>query len=369
MAMATKWLEERWANLIPALEPLGNDKCEEIRAICEAEKEWWRKRPGIKKQGSLGKPMTDTRNHIREVLEVRDDNSWINPKTGVSEHIALKYMNFSTEEWRQMALPADVELQARLAEVLELRDPGTVVALGERLLRMSAWPELVLGIGLNTGRSLAEILKTGIWHPKTSYSLLFSGPMTVYEKMCPFFEIPTFSRAEVVLEAISRVREMFGMQFAYVTRRDVGRQCGPMVRQVTYQYFGDLVPTRRDGDLYQALARGVYSRLSAYYYCPPEVDELLYMATVKDYRRILEAQSEEERLTFAVAGSFLDYMIVDVSGIRDESLGVRLGEPEVELLEVFQKGEPEKPVQPDGESEVVTTQSSLRGGDGARWAE
>jgi hypothetical protein len=268
------WLEERWASLIPALEPLGSAQEGEIRAICEAEKEWWRKRPGIRALLSLGKPMTDTRNHIREVLEVRDDNSWINQKTGVPEHLALKYMNFSTEEWTQMSLPADAELQARLAEVLELRDPEALVTLGERLLRMSAWPELVLGVGLNTGRSLAEILKTGIWRAKTSYSLLFSGPMTVYEKMCPFFEIPTFSRAEVVLEALSRVREMFGMQFAYGTRRDVGRQCGPMVRQVAYQYFGDLVPTRRGGDLYQALARGVYSRLCCYYYCPPEVDEL-----------------------------------------------------------------------------------------------
>ena len=158
------------------------------------------------------------------------------------------------------------------------------------------------------------------------------------------------------------------MQFAYVTRRDVGRQCGPMVRQVAYQYFGDLVPTRRDGDLYQAL-RGVYSRLSAYYYCPPEGDELLYMATVRDYRRILEAQSEEERLTFAVAGSFLDYVIVDADGARDRSLGTRIGEPEVELLEVFQKGEPEKLAQLDGEVEVVTTQIPLRGGDGARRVE
>jgi hypothetical protein len=219
--------------LIPALEPLLSAQEEEIQAICEAEKEWWQKRPGIKKLGSLGKPMTDTRNHIREVLEVRDDNCWKNPKSGVREHIALKYMNFSTEEWTQMSLPSREELQARLAEVLELRDPE---ALGGRLLGMETWPELVLGVGLNTGRSLAEILKTGIWRAKTSYSVLFSGPMTVYEKMCPFFEIPTFSRAEVVLEALSRVREMFGMQFAYGTRRDVGRQCGPMVSLVAYQY-------------------------------------------------------------------------------------------------------------------------------------
>lgn len=114
----------------------------------------------------------------------------------------------------------------------------------EQLLQTTTWPEVILGIGFNTGRSLAEILKTGIFRAKTAYSVLFSGPLTVYEQMCPFFEIPTFSRAEVVLEALTRVRQMFGMQFAFVSRQDVGRQCGPMIRQAAYHHFGNLVPLR-----------------------------------------------------------------------------------------------------------------------------
>jgi hypothetical protein len=65
--MATKWLEQRWDVLIPALEPLGRAQEAQIRALCEAEKEWWRQRPGMKER-SLAKSMTDTRNHIREVL-------------------------------------------------------------------------------------------------------------------------------------------------------------------------------------------------------------------------------------------------------------------------------------------------------------
>src|SRR5947199_3724144 len=343
--MARKGVEERWGPLREALEPLGNAQEEQIRQICEAEKDWWRQRPGMRSVSSLGKPMTDTRNHLREVLVVREDNWWINPKSKRKEHVALKYMNFSTEEWTQMALPKAEELQARREEVLMLREPEALVVLGERLLFMQTWPELVLGISLNTGRSLAEILKTGIFRAKTAYSVHFSGPMTVYEQMCPFFEVPTFSRAEMVLEALSRVRAMFGMQFAYVTRRDVGRQCGPMLRQVAYEYFGDLIPIRQGEDLSKALCRGVYCRMCCYYYCPAEVDELLYMATVKDYRRILEAESEEERLTFAVAGSFLDYVIVDGNGTWNKSLGLRLGEPEVELLEVCGKKRAESDAQ------------------------
>ena len=39
--------------------------------------------------------MSETRNRIREVLLLREDNWWINPKSGVKEHLALKYMNVS----------------------------------------------------------------------------------------------------------------------------------------------------------------------------------------------------------------------------------------------------------------------------------
>lgn len=79
--MAIKWLEERWAVLLPALEPLGREQEEQIRALCEAEIAWWRQRPGLSAR-SLGTPMTLTRNRIREVLLVGEENSWINPRVG-----------------------------------------------------------------------------------------------------------------------------------------------------------------------------------------------------------------------------------------------------------------------------------------------
>jgi hypothetical protein len=100
--MAMKWLEERWETLIPALDQLGKEQEEQMRLLCEAEKDWWRQRPGMNVVNSLRKPMTETRNHIREVLLLRDDNWWINPKSQAKEHLALKYLNFSTEEWTQM---------------------------------------------------------------------------------------------------------------------------------------------------------------------------------------------------------------------------------------------------------------------------
>lgn len=334
--MAMKWLEERWGTLIGALEVLGKEQEEQIRLLCEAEKGWWRQRPGMKKVSSLKNPMTETRNHIREVLLLREDNWWINPKSQAKEHLALKYLNFSTEEWTQMSLPSEEALQARVLQPLFLADPDAVLERGEQLLQMQTWPEIVVGIGLNTGRSLAEILKTGVFRPKTAYSVLFSGPLTVYEQMCPFFEVPTFARADVVLEACLRVRQMFGMQFAFVSRRDVGRQCGPLVRQSAYQYFGEMIPLRPGGqELYKSLSRGVSVCLATHAYCPNWVDGLQYMATIQNLRRVLEATSEEERLTLATAASFLDYVLLDRSGEYDRRKGTRLWEPEVEVLEAF----------------------------------
>lgn len=334
--MALKWLEERLLELLPALDALGREQEEEMRVLCEAEKEAWRQRPRMQSEQSLQVPMSQTRNRIREDLLLREDNWWINPKSGEKEHLSLKYMNFSTEEWTRMTLPEEEELQSRLEHPLVLSDPDILVQRGEKLLQMKTWPELVLGIMLNTGRTLAEVLKTGTFRRKTPYSLLVSVPMTIYEQSTPFFEVPTLTRAEYVIEAIEQVRQTFGMQFAFTKRSVVGKQGHPMVRQAAFQSFGELVPLRPGvQDLHKVLSQGVYARLAVYWYCPPALDELMYMGTIKHFPRIVEATTDEERLTFAAAASLLDYVLVGPDEMVDSRKGIRLEEPEVEVLEVF----------------------------------
>lgn len=337
--MGMKWLEQNWGVLIPALEPLGQEQEEQIRELCEAEKERWRQRPGVQADSSLKKPMTETRNHMREVLLLREDNWWVNPKSGKKEHLALKYMNFSTEEWTRMNLPTPEKIQERQDQPLLLVDPGAIVACGESLLHMDTWPELVLGLGVTTGRTLAELLKTGMFRPKTAYSVLFSGPQTVYEQMSAFFEVPTLVRAPLVLDALLRVRQIFGMQFAFVERREVGRQCDQPVRQTAYRYFGNLVPLRPgEQNWYKALSRGVYGCLAVRYYCPSWVDERRYLATITNHRQALEATSDEERLALLAAASSLDYIVQDAVAGAVHQQGTRLEETEVEVLEAFRVG-------------------------------
>lgn len=140
-----KWLEARLERLMPELDQLGVEQEEEIRGLCEAEKAFWRGRPGVTKENSLRAPMTQTRNRIRG-LELRETNQWWNPKIGEWEHVALKYMNFSEEEWMQMGMLSEPRREQRLASPLFLRDPLAIVKKGEELLRKDCWPELVLGV-------------------------------------------------------------------------------------------------------------------------------------------------------------------------------------------------------------------------------
>ncbi|MBV9232090.1 MAG: hypothetical protein JOZ18_22460 [Chloroflexi bacterium] len=211
--MASKWLEERWEVLLPTLARLGQGQEEQIKRICEAELEVWRQRPSLKQANSLRKPLTQTRNRIRETLPVTDDNGWINPKSRAKEHLALKYLNFSTEEWIQMNLPASEELHMRQAHPLPLTKPSQLLSKAEQLVQMDTWPEMVAGIGLVTGRGLVEVLYTGHFTAKSAYSVLFTGLMTIYEQMCDPFEVPTLVHADLVLAALHRLRQFFGNHF------------------------------------------------------------------------------------------------------------------------------------------------------------
>ena len=326
--MGAKWLEQRWAVLLPELERRGKDQEEEIRALCEAEIAAWRVRPSFTTPSSLRTPMTDTRNQLRQ-LAVTPENSWVNPKTGDQEHLALKYMNFSEAEWVQLGLPSEQRLQQREAQQLWLRDPDALVKKGAQLLQGKTWPEVALGIVMNTGRSLAEVLYTGRFMVKTLYTLELERPSTRVDRVRPIVELPTFSPAPEVLEALLRVRR-FGGEMS-LNRQEVSRQDGLLVREEAYRHFLGLVPLRiGDQNLYQQLFLGVYPCLAVYYYCPASVEELTYMATIQGHERVLTAATSEERRQLERAGHYHDYRVVDARK------GIRLGFPGVEVLEVFQ---------------------------------
>jgi hypothetical protein len=106
-SMASKWLEERLERLLPMLASLGQEQEEHIKHLCEEELQAWRQRPSLKEANSLSKPLTEARNRLRETLQITDTNCWINPKSGAREHLSLKYLNFSSQEWIKMNIPSE----------------------------------------------------------------------------------------------------------------------------------------------------------------------------------------------------------------------------------------------------------------------
>ncbi len=322
--MSAKWLEARWDVLIPQVVRCGIAQEEEIRRLCEEEIAAWKSRSRCSTVSSLRTPLTQTRNRVRQ-LDVTAENSWVNPKTRKREHLALKYLTLSADEWMQLRMPSEQSMQRREAQPLWLSAPDVIVERGTQLLEGRHWADVVLGIVVNTGRSLSEILKGGRFHARTTYSLVFERRNWRLDRPQVTLEIPSFARAEQVIAAQARVRRL--VPSADVNAREISVRYGPVLREAAYRHFLGVVPLRQGAsDLYQALLHGVYPRLAVYYYCPDFVDDLVYMATIQGQTRVLEAISEEERRLLRRVSHSSDYRMVD------ERKGIWLGKPGVELL-------------------------------------
>lgn len=334
--MATKrWLTVRWETLIPALEALGSAQEAEIQALCEEEIAAWRARPGITSPNALRGPMTDTRRRMKQ-LALTDENSYLNPRSGKREHLALKYMNFSEEEWRAMDAPSERALQQRLEGVKFLDDPEAIVAKARTLLQSKHWDDIVVGLAVTTGRRLSEMLKEGEILPKTRYTVLFKGQLKRRDKVLDPYEIPTLAPANLVLEAWQRLRQLLDCR--EVETEDISIKYGPLIKEVVIRQFADLVPARSRAEIYTHLLRTVYSRIAAHWYAPAEVVDLTYIATIEGHYWDLD-ETGEFKHDYNASLHYYDYRIGDGHNNIDGRQGIKLGQPGVVVLQVFQKHE------------------------------
>src|SRR5258707_822916 len=161
MAM-TRWLAERMEVFVPVVARLGGKQEQEIADLCAKEIAAWRARPTMKVMASLKVPMTAARNHLRFSLALTDDNCWLNGETGLREHLALRYLNFTNEEWLEINAPSEEALRQRREDPNYLPDPDAVIAKAASLLTSSYWQDVALGLSVLTGRRVTEILKTGV---------------------------------------------------------------------------------------------------------------------------------------------------------------------------------------------------------------
>ncbi len=332
--MAVKlWLQERWAGLFPLLQALTVEQEEEIQRLCLEEIEHWRAR-GIS-GSALRVPMTATRKEIKGWSLV-ESNSYVNPRTREKEHIALKYMNFSSEEWAAMNAPSKEKAAARLELTKYIDAPAAVVDKAVELLKSPYWYEIAAGLAPLLGRRVDELVNdTTELYPCTAYSLKFKGQLKRRDKVLPPYEIPTNAEASLCLDAWRRLRLLVGDKEISDKR---------LVSEAADYHFSSskLVPPRDDkDDLYTHLFRSVYGAIAVFYYCPPDIFPLKYLATIYGHYWVLESTGKQQEDYMATL-RYADYEIGDAAiyAHNGKRKGIKLDAPGVEVLEVFK----EKPV-------------------------
>lgn len=328
--MAKAWLQERWVVLTEQLQGLTIDNEAEIERICTEEKALWRARPSIKSLSSLKEPMTDTRNEIRR-FPFNERTRWFNPKTQEHEHIFLKHMNWTEEEWKSMNKPSEDKLKKRLQSVKLIDHPDQVVEIAIRLLASQDWVDVALGLSVLTGRRLGEIMKVGNLQPKTMYTVLFSGQLKRKDVTLESYEIPILAQSSIVLEAWSRLRTL--RDCSGMDGELIGKTYDTELSQAATRYYSEYVPAREGRvSLYTHLFRTIYPQIAVLWFCPVTTSPLEYIPTIQGHYWEKDGQTG---LDYKASIYYADYNIGDGHGNVDGRRGLRLNEPGVVVLDAF----------------------------------
>jgi hypothetical protein len=329
----SSWIEERVKMFVPLIAPLGVPDEAALEQACAQEIEAWRAR-GLA-QASLNSPMTAMRTAIKQ-LPLTEENAWVNPRTQEREHLALKYMNFSKEEWDRIKASTTKRVFERMEQQHFLNEPEDVVRRITMLLEQDSWPALTVGVLGASGRRLSEGLVTAQFGRETDYTVIFTGQLK--QPVADLaYEIPLLVPADLFLPAVERLRQHRELQdLPTLTLNAVAHRYGPKVREAAREAFGDIVPARAGHhQLTVHDLRAAYARIAVHWYCPPEKSDRLYAATILGH--IQGATSEEEALArMATEEHYTDYLIGDGTGNQNGAKGIKLGEPGVVVLKAFQ---------------------------------
>jgi len=330
-----QWLAERLQELLPQLAVLGTEQETQIQRLCEEEIAAWRARPTMRSLRSLNTPMIETRNAIR-TLPMTKENSWVNPRTGAREHVALRFLNFADEEWAAMKALTEAGRQQRLEGQQLLDDPEGIVERAAALLVSARWEDLVVGLAVTTGRRLTELLKTAQFHPRSAWTVDFSGQLKQKAEMLAPYEIPTLVEASQVLDAWRRLRGL--LDCTQIDNAEVERRYGPTVRATTERQLADLIPTRagKENRIFVHLLRSVYGTLAVYFFAPSVINALDYKATIEGHYWVERAGNEQMKRNYQSTLHYDDYKIGDGHGGINAQQGIWLGRPGVQVLRVFE---------------------------------
>lgn len=325
----TGWLEQALTNLLPQVWNLTTESpgWEEIAS------EWAAKIDGLFQQKKLTTPgqQKNRRTDIAKALRTIDPN-----------HPVIPFVLLPSEVYIQLNNEQASRLNARENKFFSIKQANELVERAIKLLDSDEPDEVAAGLAVLLGRRISEILISG-FRPKTAYSLFFSEAVKRRGEAGMEFEIPTLATADRVLEAIHHLKHVWSIDDLkaldlpdnHLKRRINARYSG--VPHACRQHFADLVPGREaendDGErLYTHLFRAVYAEIATYYYKPDWVPDHRFKAEIQGHFKLTE--DGQKIPNYSARQNYDDYLIRDRSPGQS---GVKLGMPEVEILEVFQQ--------------------------------
>lgn len=352
------YIRERWEQELEApLQQAARGQEAALEALWEQTLRWLQEERGL--QGdSLRKPITQIRSLIKQV-PLTAENAWTDPRSKKVEHMALHIFNLPEQEWERMNARSQQTLQERLENQQFLDRPDALVNQGLLLVQSHDWAELIVGLALVTGRRFWELVKTGSFVEKSAYSVWFTGQVKGRGREDEAFEIPTLVRAFLVVEGIKRVRRLIDWAELEDEYSPAYQRYNQAVNKVVVQYFTDLIPVRVTRErLTIHVLRAVYARIATYWYAPPEIADITFMAQIQGHRYILEPQVEpgetvgdvkNKQLNYAANANYFDYKIGRKTAEGEWQVvgdqGIHLGLPGVTRLSAFPGAESSVSVQ------------------------
>ena len=221
----------------------------------------------------------------------------------VRQHIALKWMNYSSEFHQQRQAPTQAKAKAQRRQRVAFEPQPVIDAAIAALSSSSTW-EVAAAIILLTGRRPTEILKSGDFTQVGAYQLEFSGQLksrgqkTTYEIYC-------LARSHLLIDAFTRFRRIASvreLQEAENTAVD-SRLNATVNRAVRAVFPEDILPAPLgEAQLSAKNLRAAYVNIAYHLFGTPETS---IGSFVEDFLGHQNAGS---------AASYEDYYCVDGAG-------------------------------------------------------
>ncbi|MEL6929709.1 MAG: protelomerase family protein [Cyanobacteria bacterium J06600_6] len=315
----TQWLKKLLVEFLPQLIPLNNsDRDLEKAKLFDAFFKDKLIERGLSEPAQQKNRITD----IRNAIKVFDPH-----------HPTLDVVGLSSSEWIAINSQAASSTHNRSTQFLD--NPNAIAQTALDLLGSDTWSDIAAGLAVVTGRRVSEVLQTASFQFVSNFSLLFVGAAKRRKESVPLeFEIPTLVEASLVIDAISRLRQLLDTQG--LSNRQINDKYEQIVARACDRHFRDLVPTR-DGknNLYSHLFRAVYATIASHWFCPPSASDLEFRAYIQGHFKILDEKNQSKQTDMASSRHYWDYKISDGHGNVDGRLGIRLDEHEVEILKAF----------------------------------